>query len=148
MSAIGRSPTLLFPDDPAARAIFDPLGTVLCVDDEAQFTPASAIAAYYGWVYALMDAAITWCASAGVPASTARDSRRSNGREAWAPGSKHWRKYSDGCTAKPGERDELRTAVELVPTGNCLGYNPLIGDPHVKCTRPLESMDALDVQAR
>ena len=72
-SAIGRSPTLLLPDDPAARAIFELLGTVLSVDDEAQFTPASAIGAYYGWIYALMDEAVAWCASAGVPASTARD---------------------------------------------------------------------------
>ena len=72
-SAIGRSPTLLLPDAPAARAIFELLGTVLSVDDEAQFTPASAIGAYYGWIYALMDEAIAWCAGAGVPASTARE---------------------------------------------------------------------------
>jgi pyrroline-5-carboxylate reductase len=72
-SAIGRSPTLLTPDNPAARAIFEPLGSVHSVDDEAQFTPASAIAAYYGWVYALMDEAVTWCARKGVPASIARD---------------------------------------------------------------------------
>jgi len=72
-SAIGRSPTLLLPDDPAARELFELLGTVLPVDDEAQFTPASAIGAYYGWIYALMDEAVAWCASAGVPASTARE---------------------------------------------------------------------------
>lgn len=72
-SAIGRSPTLLLPDDPAARALFELLGTVHSVEDEAQFTPASVIAAYYGWVYALMDEAITWCADAGVPPTTARD---------------------------------------------------------------------------
>jgi pyrroline-5-carboxylate reductase len=72
-SAIGRSPTLLTPDDPAARAVFELLGSVHSVDDEAQFTPASAIAAYYGWVYALMDEAVTWCVSAGVPAATARE---------------------------------------------------------------------------
>ena len=71
-SAIGRSPTLLFPDDPSARAIFELLGTVLAVEDEAQFTPASAIAAYYGWVFALMDDAVSWCADAGVPKATAR----------------------------------------------------------------------------
>jgi pyrroline-5-carboxylate reductase len=71
-SAIGRSPTLLVPDDPAARELFELLGTVLCVDDDAQFTPASAMGAYYGWIYALMDDVIGWCASAGVPASTAR----------------------------------------------------------------------------
>lgn len=72
-SAIGRSPTLLFPDDPVARALFERLGTVHPVEDEVEFTPASVIAAYYGWVFALMDEVITWCAGAGVPGSTARD---------------------------------------------------------------------------
>lgn len=72
-SAIGRSPTLLLPDDPAARALFELLGTVHAVEDEARFTPASVIAAYYGWIYALMDEAITWCEGAGVPPATARE---------------------------------------------------------------------------
>lgn len=72
-SAIGRSPTLLLPDDPVARDFFELLGTVHSVDDDAQFTPASAIGAYYGWIYALMDDVIAWCVRAGVPASTARD---------------------------------------------------------------------------
>ena len=72
-SAIGRSPTLLLPDDPVARDFFELLGTVHSVDDDAQFTPASAIGAYYGWIYALMDDVIAWCASAGVPETTARD---------------------------------------------------------------------------
>ncbi len=72
-SAIGRSPTLLVPDDVAARDLFALLGSVLSVEDDAQFTPASAIGAYYGWIYALMDDVIAWCASAGVPPSTARN---------------------------------------------------------------------------
>lgn len=71
-SAIGRSPTLLVPDDPAARELFELLGTVVCVDNDEQFTPASAMGAYYGWIYALMDDVIAWCVRAGVPASTAR----------------------------------------------------------------------------
>ena len=72
-SAIGRSPTLLVPDDPAARALFELLGTVHSLEDDAQFTPASVIAAYYGWVYALMDEAITWCEGTDVPPATARE---------------------------------------------------------------------------
>jgi pyrroline-5-carboxylate reductase len=71
-SAIGRSPTLLLPDDPIARELFEHLGTVHCVEDEAQFNAASAIAAYYGWIFALMDEAVAWCTGAGVPRSTAR----------------------------------------------------------------------------
>ena len=73
-SAIGRSPTLLVPEDPAARALFELLGTVHAVEDEAQFTPASVIAAYYGWIYALMGEAITWCEGAGVPPAVSESS--------------------------------------------------------------------------
>ena len=72
-SAIRLSPTLLFPDDPLARELFELLGTVHAVEDEAQFTPASVIAAYYGWIFALMDEAVAWCATAGVPVTTARE---------------------------------------------------------------------------
>ena len=71
-SAIGRSPTLLLPDEREARRLFELLGTVHVVEDEAQFTPASAIAAYYGWVFALMDDAVSWCTDAGVPEAVAR----------------------------------------------------------------------------
>lgn len=72
-SAINRSPTLLYPDQPRARALFELLGTILSVDDEDQFTPASAIAAYYGWVFALLDEAIAWTVRAGVDPEVARD---------------------------------------------------------------------------
>lgn len=72
-SAIGLSPTLLFPDDSVARELFGLLGTVHPVEDEVQFDPASVIAAYYGWVFALMDEVVEWCAAAGVPVTTARE---------------------------------------------------------------------------
>ena len=71
-SAINRSPTLLYPDRPQARALFELLGNVHTVDDEDQFTAASAITAFYGWVYALLDEAVIWTVRAGVPLSTAR----------------------------------------------------------------------------
>jgi pyrroline-5-carboxylate reductase len=71
-SAINRSPTLLFPDQPEARALFERLGTVLAIQDEAQFTRAGAISAYYGWVYALLDEALSWTVRAGIDPEVAR----------------------------------------------------------------------------
>lgn len=71
-AAINRSPTLLYPDHHQARALFELLGTVHILADEAHFTPASVIAAYYGWVYALLDEAVAWTVEAGVPPPTAR----------------------------------------------------------------------------
>jgi pyrroline-5-carboxylate reductase len=71
-AAINRSPTLLYPENPQARALFELLGSVHALTDEAEFTPASVIAAYYGWVYALLDETVAWTAAAGVPQQTAR----------------------------------------------------------------------------
>jgi pyrroline-5-carboxylate reductase len=72
-AAIGRSPTLLFPDHPPARALFELVGGVHVLDDKTQFTPASTVSAFYGWVYALMDEVIAWTVQAGVPSQIARD---------------------------------------------------------------------------
>jgi len=71
-AAINQSPTLLYPDHPQARALFALLGQVHVLPDESRFTPASAIAAFYGWVYALMDETVAWTTQAGVPPQTAR----------------------------------------------------------------------------
>lgn len=71
-AAIDESPTLLYPDDPRAHALFALLGQVHVLPDESRFAPASAIAAFYGWVYALLDETVRWTAQAGVPAETAR----------------------------------------------------------------------------
>jgi len=72
-SAINLSPTLIYPEHHKARALFEFVGSVHALTDEAQFTPASVIAAYYGWVYALLDETIAWAAKAGVPDQTARE---------------------------------------------------------------------------
>jgi pyrroline-5-carboxylate reductase len=72
-AAISRSPTLLYPDEPAAGSLFERLGTVHVLDDESQFTSASVIAAYYGWIYALMNETVEWTVNAGVPSQVARE---------------------------------------------------------------------------
>jgi pyrroline-5-carboxylate reductase len=71
-AAINQSPTLLYPDHPQARALFSLLGQVHVLPDESRFIPASVIAAFYGWVYALLDETVAWTAQAGVPPQTAR----------------------------------------------------------------------------
>jgi pyrroline-5-carboxylate reductase len=72
-AAINQSPTLLYPDHPQARALFSLLGQVHVLPDESRFIPASVIAAFYGWVFALLDETVAWTAQAGVPPQTARN---------------------------------------------------------------------------
>jgi pyrroline-5-carboxylate reductase len=71
-AAINASPTLLYPDDVRGRTLFEPLGPVHALADEAQFMHASVISAFYGWVYALLDETIAWTAAGGVPPELAR----------------------------------------------------------------------------
>jgi pyrroline-5-carboxylate reductase len=95
-AAINRSPTLLHPDHSQARSLFEPLGSVLAVDNEAQFTAASAIAAFYGWVYALLDQGVAWTVQAGVPLQTARSLVLETARGASEMGLSHGRGHAGG----------------------------------------------------
>jgi pyrroline-5-carboxylate reductase len=71
-AAVNASPTLLCPDDAQARMLFEPLGTVHALADEAHFIRASVISAFYGWVYALLDETVDWTAAGGLPPALAR----------------------------------------------------------------------------
>jgi pyrroline-5-carboxylate reductase len=71
-AAINRGPTLLYPDHPDARELFGLLGQVHPIDEESIFTAGCVIAAYYGWVFALMDETVTWCVNAGMTEAMAR----------------------------------------------------------------------------
>ena len=71
-ASINLSPTLTYPADPVIAEIFSAVGQVHAVPDEAAFTAASVIAAFYGWVYALADETVAWTERQGVPAETAR----------------------------------------------------------------------------
>ncbi|MFX0125561.1 MAG: NAD(P)-binding domain-containing protein [Candidatus Hodarchaeota archaeon] len=66
-AAINQSPTLLFPDNPQARALLALLGQVHVLPDESCFTSASVIGAFYGWIYALLDETISWTTQTGIP---------------------------------------------------------------------------------
>jgi len=70
--ALNESPTLLYPDQPEAHALFAILGQVHVLSDEERFTAASVLSAFYGWVYALLDETVVWTVRAGVPLQTAR----------------------------------------------------------------------------
>jgi pyrroline-5-carboxylate reductase len=72
-AAINQSPTLLFPDNPQARALLAYLGQVHVIPNESYFTSASTIGAFYGWIYALLDETISWTTQTGVPHQTARN---------------------------------------------------------------------------
>ncbi len=68
----GESPTLLFPDDATCRALLEPCGPVIALADERQFTPASVIACYFGWVHELVAQMIGWTESQGIDPVAAR----------------------------------------------------------------------------
>ena len=71
-AAINQSPTLLYPDNPQARTLLNLLGPVHVLQNEAQFTSASTIGAFYGWIFALLDEVISWTIQNGVPHQMAR----------------------------------------------------------------------------
>jgi pyrroline-5-carboxylate reductase len=71
-SAIHRSPTLIFPENEVARELFGLLGTVYGVEEEEHFIPATAVAAFYGWIYALFGETVAWTTREGVPPDVAR----------------------------------------------------------------------------
>ncbi|MFX1507688.1 MAG: pyrroline-5-carboxylate reductase dimerization domain-containing protein [Promethearchaeota archaeon] len=72
-AAINQSPTLLYPDNPQARTLLNLLGQVHVLQNEAQFTSASTIGAFYGWIFALLDEVISWTFQSGVPHQIARN---------------------------------------------------------------------------
>lgn len=71
-AAIGESPTSIHPDEPTARALFQRVGSVYAMPDEAAFEAASVLGATYGWVHALIKETAEWTAAAGVPEAAAR----------------------------------------------------------------------------
>jgi pyrroline-5-carboxylate reductase len=71
-AAINQSPTLLFPDHAEARALFSLLGEVHVLPNEEVLAPATAMGAFYAWVFALIEEGVAWTADQGVPAGTAR----------------------------------------------------------------------------
>jgi pyrroline-5-carboxylate reductase len=71
-AAVNASPTLLYPDDARARALLELVGQVHAMKSEEAFVRASAISAFYGWLFALLDRAAGWVETGGVPPEAAR----------------------------------------------------------------------------
>ncbi len=69
---LGRSPTTVFPDDPAARDMLTGLGPLIPLEAEAAFEAASVNAAVYAWVHGLIAETARWSAAHGMEAATAR----------------------------------------------------------------------------
>lgn len=69
---IGASPTAVWPDLPAGRAVLALIGEVIALGSEAEFAAASVMGAVYGWVHALIAATEGWAAGAGLEEAAAR----------------------------------------------------------------------------
>lgn len=71
-AAIGESPTAIFPDNPMARSLYERIGSVVVLSDEALFDAASVMGAYHGWVFAVVKAGTDWLVDQGIPEEAAR----------------------------------------------------------------------------
>ncbi len=71
-AAIGESPTCLYPDIAPAREVLQELGPVHVLTDESQIDVACVSAAFYGWMFSLIEEMARWSARQGLPPATAR----------------------------------------------------------------------------
>jgi len=71
-AAIGESPTAIFPDDPAVRAFYEGLGTVVALPNEDVFAAASVMGAFHGWAFGIVATGTDWLVGQGVPSEAAR----------------------------------------------------------------------------
>lgn len=69
---IGRSPTVLFPDAPEARALAERIGPVIALSREEDFEIATVSAAAYGWAQDLIARSADWAVRQGLDPATAR----------------------------------------------------------------------------
>ncbi len=68
----GASPTILFPDDMAAREVIGHWGPVVATDDEAQFESMAVAATFFGWLQKLTGVFHAEIVGSGVPNDSAR----------------------------------------------------------------------------
>lgn len=70
--AVNRGGTPIFPAEPTATALFETLGDVVILETEAQFETAAALASYYLWSFAIIDAVAEQAIAQGLPPGLAR----------------------------------------------------------------------------
>lgn len=66
-------PIAMYPQDAVVREIFDPLGTVIAVDQEQQLDSLMIITALMAPYYALLETIVRWAIDAGVDRKAASD---------------------------------------------------------------------------
>ncbi|MFX0545739.1 pyrroline-5-carboxylate reductase dimerization domain-containing protein [Roseovarius sp. S1116L3] len=71
-SRLGASPTLAYPDLPAARPLLDAIGSIIALRSEDEFEAATVSAAMYGWAQALIRTGADWTAAQGMDPVNAR----------------------------------------------------------------------------
>jgi pyrroline-5-carboxylate reductase len=69
---IGASPTVFYPDNPAARDIIARFGATIPLADETAFEIATVPAAIYGWAQQLMRGTVEWSTEKGADADVMR----------------------------------------------------------------------------
>jgi pyrroline-5-carboxylate reductase len=67
-----RGPTVIYPPDPVAAALFDRLGTAIAAASADQFSAFSAATATMAPYFAFADEIASWLTRHGVPAADAR----------------------------------------------------------------------------
>ena len=70
--AFGESANALYPPDPQAEALLEPLGAVTLMTDEEAFDKLAVHGCTYGWLLSLMEEISQWSIEAGVPAEAAQ----------------------------------------------------------------------------
>lgn len=109
--AFGQSPTVIYPDNPAAREIFARIGSVNAMPDEAAYEAASVMGAVFGWMFGFIAETAAWGIANGVPAAEARQLaidvfRGPAGLAAW-----------QGDVSLEDLRDEIASPGSLTRTG-------------------------------
>ena len=69
----GYSPTLLYPDHPVVRELFDRCGRALPVDDERHFDQGTILACVYSWYFALFGELTRATGGDALPENIARE---------------------------------------------------------------------------
>lgn len=72
-AAINKSPIVMMPENPAAQAVFAPLGTIHILQSEDQFTAGTAlVGAFYALIFPLMGQMTDWAIDQGITPDMAR----------------------------------------------------------------------------
>ena len=64
---VNAGPVPLFPDNKQAFELLNSLGTVITLDNEAQFDIATVHACMNGWLYFWLDEMVSWTKAQGIP---------------------------------------------------------------------------------